>query len=213
AAAHGAATGAAGGTAVVLGCGHAVAYPEAHSRGGGLFERVLDGGGWLVSELPPLARPHPANVLARNRIVAGLADAVVVVEGGERSGSLRTAACAAERGIPVLAVPGDVRAPGSAAPHQLLIDGAAPCTNPRDLLDALQVAAADSDAAAPAPSVLPPRVRAILEAAWPRPVRPADLAREAQLEVARLLGAVTRARVAGEVAESLEGVRLTRAPR
>ncbi|MBW3578687.1 MAG: DNA-processing protein DprA [Actinobacteria bacterium] len=208
AAAHGAA---ADRTSVVLGSGHAVGYPKAHARPGGLFDHILDAGGWLLSELPPDAPPRPANVLARNRIVAGLVDAVVVVEGGERSGSLRTAECAAERGVAVLAVPGDVRAPGSAAPHRLLAEGAAPCTGPADLLDAVGVSAPESaDDGDKVVSVLPPDVHAVLARRWPRPVRLDELAAGAGIPVARLLAVVTRARVAGEVAESPDGVRLSR---
>lgn len=76
AAAHAAALGLPGGTTVVLGCGHAVAYPRDHARDGGLFARVLDDGGTLVSELLPDVAPHPGVIRARNRIVAALAETV-----------------------------------------------------------------------------------------------------------------------------------------
>lgn len=217
AAAHEAALAAGAPTVVVLGCGHARRYPRPHAVAGGLFERVLAGGGCLVSELPPEAPPKPPNVLARNRLVAGIADVVVVVEGGERSGTLRTAAAALERGVPVLAVPGDVRAPGSAAPHRLLAEGAAPCTGPRDLLEVVRGVGATaedgpSDDGGETASVLPGPVRTELERRWPRAVRVDDLAGCVGLSVGGLLGALTRARIAGEVAESADGVRLRRAP-
>lgn len=86
AAAHGAAADHAGGTTVVLGCGHAIDYPRPHAAAGGLFQRVVDGGGGLVSEFLPMVRPRAHRVRGRNRLVAGLADVVVVVEGGARSG-------------------------------------------------------------------------------------------------------------------------------
>lgn len=210
AAAHGAALGRPGGTLVVLGCGHAVDYPRPHATSGGLFERVRDAGGALVSEYLPDTSPRPAFVRARNRIVAGLVDAVVVVEGGHRSGSLVTAGVAAELGTPVLAVPGDVRAAGSAAPHRLLRDGAAPCTGPEDLLAVLHAdATGDSEAR---PSVLPAPVRAELARRWPRPVRIDDLATASGLAVGGLLAAVTRAQIAGEVVDGPEGLRLSQAP-
>ncbi len=211
AAAHEAASATKGATVVVLGCGHAVAYPRAHAQPGGLFDRIVSGGGCLLAELLPDEPACPAHVLARNRLVAGLADAVVVIEGGARSGSLRTAAVAAERGIPVLAVPGDVRRPGSAAPHRLLAEGAAPCTDPADLLAAVGLAVA-SQRPADGVSVLPPAVRAELVRRWPRPVRVGDLAESTRLQTAELLAALTRARITGEIAEGVEGVRLTRAP-
>jgi DNA processing protein len=189
-----------------------VAYPRQHARPGGLFDRVLDHGGWLLSELLPGTEPKPHAVLSRNRIVAGLADAVVVVEGGARSGALRTAACAGDLGVPVLAVPGDVRAPGSAAPHRLLGEGAAPCASPDDLLATLGETAEPGQDAAVA-SCLPPDVAACLGRRWPRPVPVDVLAEQAGVTAGPLLAALTRAQVAGEVVRAPEGVRLTRAPR
>lgn len=214
AAAHGAAEH--GGTVVALGAGHGVGYPREHAAPGGLFERVLAGGGTLLSEHLPDIPPVPANVRARNRIVAGLADVVVVVEGGERSGALVTAGYAADLGVPVMAVPGDVREPGSVAPHRLLAEGAAPCVRPLDLLEAVgqaSVTSSDDSATATPPSLLPAAVRAELARRWPRPVRLDDLADATATPVGRLMGLITRARVAGELAEGPDGVRLLRAPR
>lgn len=232
AAAHAAAMGRPGGTTVVLGCGHRVAYPRPHARAGGLFDEILEDGGSLVSEALPHQPPRAHQIRSRNRIVAGLAAAVVVVEGGERSGSLLTAGAAAERGRPVLAVPGDIRAPGSAAPHRLLAEGAAPCCSPAQLLEALGASTRSdpvgvdlpageplprSEATAPSGAVagvttLPSDVHAVLVDAWPRPVRLEDLARAAKVPVGGLLAALTRARVNGEVAEAADGIRLRRAP-
>jgi DNA processing protein len=212
AAAHLAALEGPGGTTVVLGCGHAVRYPRPHAGPGGLFDRVVDHGGTIVSELLPHAPASPHHVRARNRIVAGLADVVVVVEGGTRSGALLTATAAADRDIPVLAVPGDVRAPGSAAPHRLLAEGAGPCTGPPDVLEALGTAPAPDGRPVAAPTVLPDDVRTVLAAAWPRPVPVDDLAARTGRAAPALLGALTRARVAGETTDDARGVRLRRAP-
>lgn len=223
AAAHLAALEAPGGTTVVLGCGHAVDYPREHAAPGGLFERALAHGGTLVSEQLPLQRPLPAHVRARNRIVAGLADAVVVVEGGSRSGALITASAAADRGVQVLAVPGDVRAPGSAAPHRLLAEGAAPCTGPADLVSALAeagaVLAGDAGVAGSPPGAAPSRsmtlsadVHRILAEAWPRAVRVDELAGATGQPVAVLLAMLTRASLVGEVSDGPDGVCLRRSP-
>lgn len=212
AAAHQATLGRPGATTVVLGCGHGVAYPRPHARRGGLFDRVVDAGGAIVSESLPLDAPRAHRIRARNRIVAALADAVVVIEGGATSGSLLTATAALERGRSVLAVPGDVRAPGSEAPHRLLAEGAAPCTSPRDLLESVggQVRAASHGSEAV--TNLPAEVHRELAASWPRAVRLEDLAGRAGQPVGSLLAALTRAKVAGEVAESADGLVLRRAP-
>jgi DNA processing protein len=215
AAAHEAAIDRPGGTTVVLGCGHAVAYPRPHARPGGLFDRVVAAGGAIVSESLPADAPKAHRIRNRNRIVAALADVVVVVEGGPTSGALLTATAALDRDRIVLAVPGDVRASGSTAPHRLLAEGAAPCTAPRDLLEALGRTGEAPTGAEDAPSVpscLPEPVLRELAVSWPRAIRVEDLALRAGLPVPPLLAALTRAKVAGEVAEGSDGIRLRRAP-
>jgi len=225
AAAHRAALGLPGGTTVVLGCGHDVLYPVPHARPGGLFERVLEDGGTLVSELLPEVGAHPGVIRARNRIVAGLAEVTVVVEGSGRSGSLLTATAAAERGREVLAVPGDITAPGSAAPLKLLAEGARACTGPRDVLELLpvrpvpqrpvhrEVGAPDdvggsSAALTFAQDALPPSVHRALERAGPRGLAVEDLALDHPGGAAALLAVLTRARIAGVVEDVVGGIRL-----
>jgi DNA processing protein len=100
AAAHRGALEAGGRTAVVLGGGLDHLYPAAHRA---LFARVVDGGGCLAAEVEDDVRPAPFRFAERNRIVAALASATVVVRAGERSGALITAARARELGRPVLA--------------------------------------------------------------------------------------------------------------
>ena len=212
AAAHEAALGRPGGTTVVLGCGHAVPYPAPHARRGALFDRVLDDGGTLVSELLPEVTAHPGVIRARNRIVAGLAEVTVVVEGGRRSGALLTATAAVERGREVLAVPGDILAPGSAAPLRLLSEGARVCTGSHDLLALLpgiDPTAAWAPRGAPAgDSGLPPEVHRVLERAGPRGVSLEELALVHPGGAGPLLGLLVRARVAGAVEDVAGGVRL-----
>jgi DNA processing protein len=214
AAAHEAAMATQGGTTVVLGCGHDVRYPAPHAARGGLFDRVVVGGGVLVSELLPGTSPKAHRVRARNRIVAALADVVVVVEGGDRSGALLTAGAAAELGVAVFGVPGDVRAPGSAAPHRLLLEGAGLCRSPQDLMDELAIATrvARSDAAVPEPLGLPAAVASALSQRWPRPIPLDDLAEVSGTPTGALLAALTRARMAGTIAQTAEGIVLRRQP-
>lgn len=222
AAAHEAALERPGGTTVVLGCGHAVAYPREHARAGGLFERVLDHGGTILSELLPTTPPRPAVVRTRNRVLAGLADVVVVVEGSTRSGALLTAGAAAELDRTLLAVPGDVRAPGSAAPHLLLAEGAAPCTGPADVLAAIgprgaepksrSVSVVAARGSTPAASLLPPAARDALDAAWPRAMTLETLIERSGVPVPALLGAIARARAAGELRVAADGLTRARGP-
>ncbi len=222
AAAHRASAEGPGGTTVVLGCGHAVDYPRQHARRGGLFDEIVAHGGTIVSELLPFEPPRAGRVRARNRIIAALAQAVVVVEGGHRSGALITAGAAAQWGRAVLAVPGDVRAAGSVAPHRLLSEGAAPCTGPGDLLDALGIDAGvlgsltgSGNGAATHPAGSAQRageVFALLASSWPRPVGVEELAVRTDTPPARLLAVLTRARIDGLIVEGPDGVRLRQVP-
>ena len=115
-AAHAGALDAGAATTVVLGSGVDVLYPD---RNRALFAAVVDRGGALVSTFPMGAQPRPGQFVARNRIIAALADVVVVVSAGPASGSLHTARHAAALGRRLAAVPGS---PGTQA---LLTAGAA----------------------------------------------------------------------------------------
>lgn len=131
AAAHRGALSARGGTVAILGCGIGVDHPRTNSR---LRADILAAGGTVAAEYWPDTQPAPWRFPARNRIVAGLSDAVVVVEAAARSGALITADFALELGRPVLAVPGRARAPQSAGCHALLRAGAALCEDADDVI-------------------------------------------------------------------------------
>ncbi len=103
--AHAGALVAGGRTVAVLGSGHARLYPAAHAD---LAREIEHSGGAVVAELPPDAEPRPAGFPRRNRIIAGLADATIVVEAGERSGALITASWALEQGRAVFACAGPI---------------------------------------------------------------------------------------------------------
>jgi DNA processing protein len=119
-AAHRGALAAGGRTIAVLGSGIDVIYPPEHRR----LAREIEGRGALVSQFPRGTEPRPWNFPARNRTLAGLALGVVVVEAGERSGALITAALAGDLGREVFAVPGRISDPLSQGPLRLLQDGA-----------------------------------------------------------------------------------------
>lgn len=120
-------------TVAVLGCGIDRDYPRAHA---GLAERIRASGA-VVSEYPPGTEPAPWRFPARNRIIAGLSLATVVVEARERSGALITADFALELGREVFAVPGEITAALSAGTNDLLRQGAAPLLSAADVLGAL----------------------------------------------------------------------------
>src|SRR5205085_8182524 len=105
--------------------------------------------GLIVSELVPGTRPLPRYFPQRNRIISGLSRAVVIVEAGERSGSLITARCALEQGREVLAVPGNVLSGRNRGGHALLRDGAKIVESADDILEELGLPAVSPTAATP----------------------------------------------------------------
>jgi DNA processing protein len=124
----------AGGTTIgVLGCGIDRDYPRSHAA---LAERIREDGA-VVSEYPPGVEPAPWRFPARNRIIAGLCLATVVVEARERSGALITTDFALELGRDVFAVPGEITSALSAGTNDLLRQGAAPLTRVGDVFAAL----------------------------------------------------------------------------
>ena len=131
---HLAALDAKGPTWAVLGTGLAHIYPAENAA---LARRIVAEGGAVLSERPLETGPCPDVFPRRNRIVAGLAWAVVVVEGRCRSGSLITARLAAEHGREVLAVPGPADSVMSEAPHRLLSEGSRMASAVGDILAAL----------------------------------------------------------------------------
>lgn len=122
-----------GKTLGVLGCGADVIYPAEHRD---LTSRVAASGG-VISELLPGTTPQPQYFPLRNRIISGLSRAVVVIEAGDRSGSLITARMALEQGREVLAVPGNVLSGRNRGCHALIKDGARLVETVGDVLDEL----------------------------------------------------------------------------
>jgi DNA processing protein len=128
-----------GGTTIaVLGSGIDVAYPPRH---GGLIGDVVRRGA-VVSEYPPGFAAEPRRFPARNRLVAALGQAVIVVEGAPGSGSLITVEFAQDLGREVMAVPGAITGPLSEVPHALIRDGATLIRGADDVLEAMGFGAA-----------------------------------------------------------------------
>jgi len=128
--AHAATLDARGGTIAVLGTGIDVAYPVSNDR----LQRRVARGGLLVSELPPGRRAHAGAFPRRNRIIAALADVVLVVQAGARSGALITAQVGNAVGRVVAAVPGPIDEPQCEGTNRLLRDGAQVIASVDDVL-------------------------------------------------------------------------------
>ncbi len=133
--AHSAALKAGGRTIAVLGSGVDKIYPPEHLQ---IAEKMMKQGA-VVSDYAVGTPPESANFPPRNRIIAGLSMATVVVEAGETSGALITAEFAAEQGREVFAVPGSILAPQSKGANKLIQQGAHPLLSPQDLTQALNL--------------------------------------------------------------------------
>ncbi len=107
-----------------------VLYPSSHKS---LARELIDSGGVLISELEDSSRAAQWTFVARNRIMAALSDAVLIIEAEEKSGTLITARQALELGKDIGAVPGDIFNPTSYGPLELIRDGAMPITSSNDL--------------------------------------------------------------------------------
>lgn len=209
-AAHEGALAAGAPTIGVLGGGHEHFFPPRHRE---LAGRITLSGGAVVSPYAPDVVPQPWQFLARNGVIAALADAVVVVEAAARSGALNTAGHAADRGIPVLAFPGDVDRPKAAGCNALIRDGATLVRDADDVLAALpsplapahRTAQRNGDRAAPDDA---PEVRRILAALRGGACDPGTLADRLDLAPAELFPLLTELEFAGRITAGTDGYTL-----
>ena len=185
-----------GQTLAVLGSGIDVIYPPENAE----LARQLA----LLSELPLGSGPSAGSFPRRNRLIAALADVVVVVQAPEKSGALITAALAAEIGREVLAVPGRPGDWASRGSNKLLRDGAGLLLEPTDVLQALGISFDSSGEPLPEPEGEAGRLwRALRQRGE---ALPDDLAQDLQLNPAEVLGLLTQLEISGHV-RSLPGGR------
>jgi len=187
-AAHRGALAGGGTTTVVLGCGVDIAYPARHAT---LFEDVLAHGGALISLVAPHVMPRAGQFPKRNRVIAALADVVVIVEANLRSGSLSTARAGRELGRIVAAFPGS---PGC---DRLLADGAALVDEPADVIAALAGTLRHRAPPALDPSTITPSTIAVRDALAAGAVGVDDVMRVTGLPVRAVLRALSALELAG----------------
>jgi DNA processing protein len=183
-------------TVAVLGCGIDRDYPAANRE----LARQVTATGLVVSEYAPGVEPAPWRFPARNRIVAGLCAATVVVEARERSGALITADFALEEGREVFAVPGEITSALSAGSNALLRLGATPLTCSEDVLESFGLAAPDRR-----DPQLGTTAAAVLERVREGAAGADELARATGLGAGELAATLTELELAGAVAQE-EGI-------
>jgi DNA processing protein len=187
-----------GRTLAVQGCGIDIIYPKRNSN---LAQRISDNGG-VISEFPIGSAPLPRNFPIRNRLIAGLAVATLVIQAAPRSGSLITARLAGELGRDVFAVPGTIFHPRAIGTNSLLADGALVACCTRDILEALPIGV--QDRLRPATEEAPPEAAGpageIVNAlALHQTLSPEELARLLSRTVAEVLAPLLELEVAGLV--------------
>lgn len=205
AAAHEGASEVSGPTVGVLGCGIDVIYPKSNRR---LFERVRDGGG-IVSEYYLGEPPLPWRFPARNRVIAGLSDPVVVVEAAEKSGALITARHALEAGRDVWAVPGPFAFAECRGSNALLADGAGVLWDVDRFVDAVAPKMAprklSGTEAQSMPDELPKKEAAALAGVGFEPTEVDVVAGRSGMEMRELLSALALLELKGYVTRDASG--------
>jgi DNA processing protein len=184
-----------GATVAVLGCGIDRDYPAAHAE---LARRVATAG-LIVSEYAPGVEPAPWRFPARNRLVAGLCAATVVVEARERSGALITADLALEEGREVFAVLGEITSSLSAGTNDLLKLGASPLTSAADVLSSFGLETT------PAAATVKGAAAELLELLRDAPASADELVRRAGLDAGEIARALVELELAG-LAVDADGV-------
>ncbi len=199
--AHMAALDAGGKTVAILGCGVDVVYPQENEH---LYKRIIDTGSVILTEFAPGTRPIPGYFVARNRLVAGIGRAVVIVEGTAKSGSLITARIAADQGKDVYAVPGQVSSPLSEAPLLLIKQGARMVTEAGDILGDFGMSSSQSSASAPTFS--DPFEQKIYEYIRNhRDIYPDELAQALDMSVSQVTTHLSNMEIRGLITRSLTG--------
>jgi DNA processing protein len=183
----------------VLGCGIDVIYPRENKP---LYHDMAAQGA-LLSEFPMGTLPLAENFPRRNRIISGIASAVLVIEAAEGSGSLITAQCALEQGRDIFAIPGAIHTPNSRGTNRLIKDGAILVESVADILAELAPRSAIASPALPAPlrSGLSPKEAAVYSVLSSAPLHIDDIVVKCALTVGEVSAILLRFELDGIVTQ------------
>ena len=170
-------------------------YPASHFN---LANQILSKGGTLISEYSAKDMVYKENFIARNRIVSGLADVLLITEAAANSGTMHTARFALEQGKTVMSVPGNINQPGSEGCNNLIKSGAVPVTDTSDVLLALGIKPTKKISVAKSKSFSTLQ-RSVLELILSGVSDQDEIARTAKLDAAELYSTLTDLELAGAV--------------
>lgn len=191
-----------GRTVVVSGCGAELCYPRSSAD---LFEAARSGGGAVVAIEPWGTPPRRRNFPRRNRVIAALSRCTLVVEAGERSGSLQTATAAAALGRSVYAVPGSIFAPTSVGANRLIEEGAAIVCDETALQTRIALDYGRAALAVARPGGGPRWDDEVLRALVSRPARADELARDMGASLADMVRLLSHYEAQGIVSRLADG--------
>ena len=200
-AAHTAVVGSFGKTYAILGCGVDHIYPPEHRN---LAKEIIREGA-VISEYAPGTRPDKVNFPQRNRIISGMSSGVIIVEAGEKSGSLITARFAAEQGREVFVVPGNINAVQSRGANRLIRDGARPFYEKNELLEFLQTWQADEPQKMNKPlqeAFSTPEEKIILELITDEPLHVDEIVRKTGFPLSKISSSIVLLELKGMVIET-----------
>lgn len=173
-----------------------VIYPRQHLR---LAHKILEARGGLLSEFEPDFRATNWSFPQRNRLVCGIAKATLIIEAGEKSGTLITAKLTADYNRELLVVPGSIFSDNSKGVHQFLKLGATPVTTPDDILDALGIKVKDNGPL-PLAAALSPEETRVMEILL-EPVDRDSLIRRLSLPISTAAIILMQMEIAGHIVE------------
>ncbi|MFN4196584.1 MAG: DNA-processing protein DprA [Caldimicrobium sp.] len=181
-------------TLAILGSGLDIIYPPENKK---LSEEIVDKGGAVISEFPLGSKPKKENFPRRNRLISGISLGLIIIEAGEKSGTLITAKWAQEQGKDVFAIPGNIFSEQSKGTHLLLKEGAIPVTHPREVLEYLELNIPSTPLLESKKQELPlsPDERKILEVLSSYPISLEELAQKTELPISKLLTILTELEV------------------